>query len=329
MSKVREILAPHFPDIVFTETMISAAYGQSEEAEPYANMMASCTTNLSREDLTSLLKSIERQAGNTRELRRQGVVMMDIDLMEYASVRCHDKDWDRPYIKKLYSALLKLICLLLCWSATVCAQGGNRRNNTADSELLGKAVEYYMGEKYHECTLTLEKLKKTYKLTPRILAYLGFSYYKEAKYKEATECLTSAIPQLSAFSSKEQAVYMYACAESFFMQQQYARSIDFYDKLTELTEGNDKGDVLFHRAFSVYLDKQIENHMKDLHYLEGISDYITQSYKDFTEALSLYKANVSSATPLQTARMKQCEIMIKGYEEELLPNVHRNATILH
>lgn len=331
MHSVMEILHWHFPDITFTDVIVSAAYGQSSTAARYANMMAACTTAMPREELVACLKRIETAAGNTRELRSRGVVMMDIDLMQFDTVRCHVDDWERPYIKKLYALLKKMLCVCVLFSACgiMCAQSILAPPRDNGSELLGKAVEYYIGGKYHECTLAFENLKRYYTLTPRFQAYLGFSYYKEGRYSEAIESLKSAIPHLSAFSPKEQSVYLYACAESLFSQCRYDEAVKYYDQLLPLTEGNDKGDVLFHKAFSIYLDKKMESAAGDSIRISELSPYVIESYDLFQSAARIYEENATTATSLQVARLRQCETVVNGFRSNLLPFVQKNKTLLH
>lgn len=331
MKNVMEILYSHFPDITFTEVIVSAAYGQSSTAAQYANMMAACTTAMPMKELVACLKAIETAVGNTKELRSQGIVMMDIDLMQYDTVRCHADDWERPYIKRLYALLKNMlcVCVLLAICSVMCAQSVFASPQDNGSELLGKAVEYYIGGKYHECTLVFENLKRSYTLTPRFQAYLGFSYYKEGKYSEAIENLKSAIPHLSAFSSKEQSVYLYACAESLFLQYRYDEAVTYYDQLLPLTEGNDKGDVLFHKAFSIYLSKKMESVAGDSVRISELSSYVIESYDLFRSAAGIYEENASTATSLQVARLRQCEAVVNGFKSDLLPFIQNIKTLLH
>lgn len=328
MRRVRGILCRYFPDIAFTDVIVSAAYGQTSTAAPYANMMAVCTSAMPEDELVRLLKTVEEAAGNTSELRSRGVVMMDIDLMQYDGKLCHTDDWERPYVKKLYMLLKKMLCM--CVMFAVCsmtfAQSSSATSKAGGSELLGKAVEYYMGAKYHECALAFEKLQKSYALTPRLQAYLGFSYYKEGRYSEAVENLQTAIPHLAAFSPKERSAYLYACAESLFELCRYVEADRYYDMLLPLTEGNDKGDVLFHKAFSIYLDKKIEQNKTDSMYVGKASTYVMESYNLFCSAANTYKENTSSATSVQVARLRQCEAIIKGFESTLLPFVQKNKS---
>ena len=95
--------------------------------------------------------------------------------------------------------------------------------------------------------IAFEQLQRHYQLNPRFIAYLGFSYYKESMYEEATEYLEKSIPQLTAYSPHEQAVYLYACAESHFNLSHYQQALPYYQQALPLTTGLDAADINYHR----------------------------------------------------------------------------------
>jgi len=296
----RRVLAKQFPGIKFTRSLTSEAWGGQGM---YSNMLAEFATSMTVEELTTILKKKEKEMGDSTELRRQGKVMMDIDLLRYDETRHHNDDWERPYIKRLLKYAMRMI-LILMLAVPMQVQGALTKSESL--ELLTKAIEYFQGGKYHESILAFERLSKHYKLTPRYQAYLGMSYYKEMQYEEAVKHLTECLPQLKAYSPKEQAVYLYSCAESLFHLERYQSSITYYEKALPLVEGNDKGDVLFHDAFANYLiAQQCEDDINK-------DKYFSRCKKLFGEALKLYKANTDTATSLQVARLKQTETMLKG-----------------
>lgn len=312
MAVAKERLSTSFPGIHFTDVITTAAYGKPDDAPPYSNMLAECDTKLKLEDLVTFLKKTEKDMGDKVSLRAEGIVLMDIDLLEYNRRRYHLDDWNRPYIKKLLAMLPKLMLVILLLFATNTVVFPQRSAaNRQDTELLGKAMGYYQGGKYHECILAFEKLKRNYKLTPRFLAHLGFSYYKEQRYNEAVDNLQQAIPLLSAYSPKERTVYIYSCAESLFFLHRYKEALKYYSMALPLAEGNDKGDILFHTAFAHYL----QNVPADVDYTQK-ADLDTVVLENiislFSEAQTLYRANIATATSLQSARLRQCETMLKG-----------------
>ena len=73
--------------------------------DPFHNCLVTGYTSESVEELTAHLKRIERRYGDRKTLRRQGRILMDIDLLEYDGTRYHDKDWERTYIQQLMKEL--------------------------------------------------------------------------------------------------------------------------------------------------------------------------------------------------------------------------------
>lgn len=297
MERVTNRLRALFHDINITEPIVTPAYGMPKDAEPYANLLAEFHTTLSKDELLAMLKQLEQDLGDTDEMRKEGIVMMDLDLLQYGTARHHADDWQRPYVTMLLKALRSAAtCFLLLLAAmfTVPADAV-AQTKKQDTELLGKAVDYYNGGKYHESILAFEKLQKRYSLNPRFQAYLGICYFKERQYKEAAENLRECIPQLEAYAPKERAVYIYSCAESLFHLGYYDESMEYYRQAMPFVEGNDKADVLFHTAFAYYLKEQVED-----------------AYPIFLEAHELYKQHTHAGDELHEARLQQTENMLKG-----------------
>lgn len=294
-------------------------------------MLAECDTLFTQTEITGKLKALEREMGDSAELRAEGHVMMDLDLLEYNGVRCRMEDWQRPYIKRLLRMFTRTLpAVFLLWVCSTALSQTGRPAHGADTELLGKAIEYYNGSKYHECILAFEKLSRNYRLSPRFMAYWGYSYYKEQRYAEAADCLREAIPALSAYSPKEQSVYIYTCAESLFQLENYEEALQYYARALPLTDGNDKADVLFHTAFAQYFNNGLYEIVDsgDTALLHKDSTTLKNIYVLFNDALELYQDNSVKATPLQVARRKQCQMMLKGFDTLGLPYIRKNDTIL-
>jgi tetratricopeptide (TPR) repeat protein len=237
---------------------------------------------------------MEQQLGRTRSEQ----IMMDLDLMQFNDTRHHLADWSRPHIRRLLGILLFLIIgMTYAFPRTPPSDADNK----AARELLTKATEYFQGSKYHEAVLCFKKLQKRYTLTPRYLAYLGFSYYKEGDYEEAVKILlplvsdTTRTATLMALSPKEQSVYLYACGESLFHSGDYARSLAMHRRVLPLVSGLDKADVLFHIGMAYYL--QADN---------------AAAIEPLEEALALYRHHTTPADNLHTARLSQVEKMLPG-----------------
>jgi len=69
------------------------------------NQLVSAQTHLDCDELNSRLKEIEKAQGRNDEARRQGLVPVDLDLLQYDQQRFHLRDWQRPYIQQLLPEL--------------------------------------------------------------------------------------------------------------------------------------------------------------------------------------------------------------------------------
>ena len=98
-----------------------------------------------------------------------------------------------------------------------------------DSEDLGKALDYFTSQKYHEALLIFQRLDKAYQLNPRFKAYIGLCYFNEWDYEMAAKYLDNAIPRLDAFAPHERSVYYYTAGESHFNMKQYEKAIPLYE----------------------------------------------------------------------------------------------------
>ena len=88
--------------------------------------------------------------------------------------------------------LRRLLLILLCFvSVSVFPQG-----KEADTEALGRALEYFQSQKYHEALLIFQRLDQSYKLNARYKAYIGLCYYYDWDYKKATEYFDTFLPKL-------------------------------------------------------------------------------------------------------------------------------------
>jgi 2-amino-4-hydroxy-6-hydroxymethyldihydropteridine diphosphokinase len=67
----------------------------------YLNQLVAATTALTVDALQTALKDIEIHLGRTDDDRRQGIVRIDLDLLQYEQQRYHLRDWDRYYVKEL------------------------------------------------------------------------------------------------------------------------------------------------------------------------------------------------------------------------------------
>ena len=102
LAKAREQLKVLLSDIQFTKELWTQPVNNHRQ-EPYLNQLCQATTNLGANLLSEVLKELEKRLGRTHN--EEGIVTIDLDLLEYDGERHHLRDWDRDYIKNLLSEL--------------------------------------------------------------------------------------------------------------------------------------------------------------------------------------------------------------------------------
>lgn len=148
--------------------------------------------------------------------------------------------------------LRRLLLILLCFvSVSVFPQ-----SKEADTEALGRALEYFQSQKYHEALLIFQRLDQSYKLNARYKAYIGLCYYYDWDYKKATEYFDTFLPKLSMLAPEERALYYYADGESHFQLSHYDQAILLFQSALALCHDRDKGDSWFRIGFCYYFLQQ-------------------------------------------------------------------------
>lgn len=69
----------------------------------YLNQLCKGSTEMSLEQINQSLKEAELRLGRTRN--EEGLVSIDLDLLQYDSQKYHLRDWERDYIKNLIKEL--------------------------------------------------------------------------------------------------------------------------------------------------------------------------------------------------------------------------------
>ena len=102
LAAAREQLTQLLTEVKFTSAIWTEPIG-SIRKEPYLNQLCKGTTALGDGLLGEVLKETERRLGRTHN--EDGIVVLDLDLLEYDGVRHHLRDWDRNYVKDLINEL--------------------------------------------------------------------------------------------------------------------------------------------------------------------------------------------------------------------------------
>ena len=87
----------HFTRAIYTKPV------HSLRQEPYLNQLCEGTTAYGFNLLNEVLKETEKRLGRTHN--EDGIVTIDLDLLEYDGERYHLRDWDRNYVKDLINEL--------------------------------------------------------------------------------------------------------------------------------------------------------------------------------------------------------------------------------
>lgn len=146
--------------------------------------------------------------------------------------------------------LLRSIIPLALLSVSIAAKPSPPvKNRQADSEELGKALDYFQGGKFHEALVILARLDSTYRLNPRFRAYTGLCFYYEDDFKNTTRLLDAVLPSLKAFAPQERAVYYRADAESHFELKEMEQAAAAYDSLLANCRENEKAEAYMRLGF--------------------------------------------------------------------------------
>lgn len=148
--------------------------------------------------------------------------------------------------------LRRFLLILLCFVSVSAFPQGKK----ADTEALGRALEYFQSQKYHEALLIFQRLDQSYKLNARYKAYIGLCYYYDWDYKKATEYFDTFLPKLYMLAPEERALYYYADGESHFQLGHYDQAILLFQSALALCHDRDKGDSWFRIGFCYYFLQQ-------------------------------------------------------------------------
>lgn len=98
LTKAREQLTQLMTEVHFTSAIWTEPINSSRK-EPYLNQLCNGTTAFSEGLLCEVLKETEKRIGRIKN--EDGIVVIDLDLLEYDGQRHHLRDWSRDYVKRL------------------------------------------------------------------------------------------------------------------------------------------------------------------------------------------------------------------------------------
>ena len=102
LDKAREQLTQLLTEVHFTSAIWTEPLNTSRK-EPYLNQLCKGTTAFGEGLLCEVLKETEKRIGRIKN--EDGIVVIDLDLLEYDGQRHHLRDWSRDYVMKLIEEL--------------------------------------------------------------------------------------------------------------------------------------------------------------------------------------------------------------------------------
>ena len=102
MAAAREQLAQLLSEVHFTSAIWTEPVNCSRK-KTYLNQLCKGTTVFGEGLLCEVLKETEKRLGRTHN--EDGIVTIDLDLLQYDNQRYHLRDWERNYVKNLISEL--------------------------------------------------------------------------------------------------------------------------------------------------------------------------------------------------------------------------------
>ena len=98
LTKAREQLTQLMTEVHFTSAIWTEPINSSRK-EPYLSQLCKGTAAFSEGLLCEVLKETEKRIGRIKN--EDGIVVIDLDLLEYDGQRHRLRDWSRDYVKWL------------------------------------------------------------------------------------------------------------------------------------------------------------------------------------------------------------------------------------
>ncbi|MBQ3744557.1 MAG: 2-amino-4-hydroxy-6-hydroxymethyldihydropteridine diphosphokinase [Prevotella sp.] len=102
LAAAREQLTQLLTEAYFTSAIWTEPVNTSRQV-PYLNQLCTGTTALGVNLLGEVLKETERRLGRIHN--EDGIVAIDLDLLQYDDQKYHLRDWSRDYVKNLLNEI--------------------------------------------------------------------------------------------------------------------------------------------------------------------------------------------------------------------------------
>lgn len=101
IKRASDVLKAWFYECKFSKTLKNPDVNNSINAEDYYNMLAEVKTSFPYNTVITMMKTLEKYIGNEKALRNEGIVVMDIDVVEFDREIIKLHDYERDYYKSL------------------------------------------------------------------------------------------------------------------------------------------------------------------------------------------------------------------------------------
>jgi 2-amino-4-hydroxy-6-hydroxymethyldihydropteridine diphosphokinase len=109
MKRAIDNLHSCFPNIQFTSIIESAPCGAIFKG-PFLNILAYFETNMVKEEIQGRFKSIEKVMGRQPSHKAEGIVIIDIDLIQWNNEVLKPDDFKRDYMNELIVQMQRIAC---------------------------------------------------------------------------------------------------------------------------------------------------------------------------------------------------------------------------
>ena len=86
-------------DIVFSRQLWTSPI--DIKSDKFLNCILFTHTSCRLDEVEKNMKELERSCGRTKEDKKENIIKIDIDILQYGDLKLHDKDWARGYVKEL------------------------------------------------------------------------------------------------------------------------------------------------------------------------------------------------------------------------------------
>lgn len=104
VAKATLLLTGHFKNMSESPAKETKPVGIDNDTM-FVNKIIMGETVLSYHDVERTLKELEMKCGETRSGRKDGVVIVDLDLLKYDDTKYHKTDWNRGYVVELLAEI--------------------------------------------------------------------------------------------------------------------------------------------------------------------------------------------------------------------------------